>query len=103
MSTLRSVIEDLQESGLVVQGLTLQQIEEVLRNDRRPPKDQFTALMAQGRAYGIYLYQDQVRFDQPEFARKLGEIGFDHEDAMRVISNLRQKPTPELASLGGRD
>ncbi|ONF42581.1 hypothetical protein BTO32_15350 [Marinobacter lutaoensis] len=103
MSEMRTIIGSLQQSGLIVQGLTLDQIEELLSNDQRPAKEQFIALMAQGRAYGIYLYQDQAGFDRDEFARKLGEIGFGKDEAKAVIANLRPTPTPELSALGDRD
>ncbi len=103
MSKIRPVIENLQESGLVVQGLSMDQIERLLREDERTARAQFTALMAQGRQYGVYLYQDQARFDRDEFARKLGEIGFGKDGAKSVIANLRPAPTPELSALGDRD
>ncbi|WP_300500482.1 hypothetical protein [Marinobacter sp.] len=103
MSEIKTVIENLQGSGLVVQGLAMDQIEGLLSNDQRPVKEQFNALMAQGRAYGIYFYQDQAGFDRDEFARKLGEIGFVKDEAKAVIANLRPTPTPELTALGDRD
>ena len=103
MSKIRAIIENLQEPGLVVQGLAMDQIESLLSNDQRPAKEQFNALMAQGRAYGIYFYQDQAGFDRDEFARKLGEIGFGKDEAKAVIANLRPTPTPELSTLGDRD
>jgi len=103
MSEIKAVITSLQESGLVVQGLTIDQIESMVKNDPRPVKEQFIALMATGRAYGIYFYQDQAGFDRDEFARKLGELGFGKNEAMMVLSNLRPTPTPELSSLGDRD
>lgn len=74
-----------------------------MSSDERPAKAQLVTLMMQGRSYGIYFYQDQAEFDHDEFARKLGEIGFDGDEAKAVISNLRPKPTPELSALGGRD
>jgi hypothetical protein len=103
MSEIKTVIMNLQEAGLMVQGLTMDQIEGLLRNDRRPVKEQLIALMVQGRGYGIYFYQDQACFNANEFARKLGEIGFNQDEASSAIANLRPKPAPELAGLGGRD
>jgi hypothetical protein len=103
MSELRQVIGSLQESGLVVQGLSMDQIESLMSSDQRPVKEQFNALMAQGRGYGIYFYQDQAEFDRDEFVRKLGEAGFAKTEAKAVIANLRPTPTPELSSLGNRD
>lgn len=103
MSEIKAVITNLQESGLVVQGLTMDQIEGLLSNDQRPVKEQFTLLMAQGRMHGIYFYQDQAAFDRDEFARKLGEIGFGKDEAKAVVANLRPTPTPELSALGDRD
>ncbi|ARM86165.1 hypothetical protein [Marinobacter salarius] len=103
MKTIRSVIENLQASGLVIQGLSIEQIEDLLKNDQRPVEEQFAAIMMQGRAYGIYVYQDQVNFDQVEFARKLGEIGFDKDGTQTIMANLRPTPTPELSRLGDRD
>ena len=103
MSKIRAVIENLQESGLVVQGLPMDQIERLLSSDERPVAKQLAALMAQGRGHGIYFYQDQAGFDRDEFARKLGEIGLGKDEAKSVIANLRPTPTPELTRLGGRD
>ena len=103
MSEIKTVITHLEESGMVVQGLTLDQIEEVLGNNKQPVQEQFAALMAQGRALGIYFYQDQSKFDYYEFSRKLGEIGFGKDEAKKVIANLRPTPAQELSSLGDRD
>lgn len=63
--------------------------------DQRPVKEQVIALMAQGRSYGAYFYQDQASFNLTEFARKLGELGFGKDEATDVIANLRPTPTPE--------
>lgn len=103
MSEIKTVIEKLQESGLVVQGLAMDNIEGMLKSDKRPVKEQLISLMVQGRMFGVYFYQDQGGFDRDEFARKLGEIGFGKDEAKAVIANLRPTPTPELSALGGRD
>lgn len=103
MSEIIKVIENLQASGLVVQGLSLDQSNDLMSSDPRPAKEQLAALMMQGRMHGIYFYQDQADFDRDEFARKLGEIGFEKDEAKAVIANLRPTPTPELAALGDRD
>lgn len=124
MTNLRNTLEGLQASGLVIQGLTVAQIEVLLvaqkpntpsgstlghsigklaAKDKATTKDHIVRLFEQGRMFGAHLYQDQAQFDRVEFARKLGEVGFDGEQAQRIIANLRPNPTPELSSLGGRD
>jgi hypothetical protein len=103
MSEIKAVISSLQESGLVVQGLPIDQIESFLGAYQLSTRQHFIELMRSGRSHGIYLYQDQAFFDRDEFARKLGEIGFDRDEAKSVVDNLRPAPTPELSALGGRD
>jgi len=124
MNDLQTALEELQASGLVIQGLTISQIS-VLLTAQRPDdqalskmgsainklvakdtastQEQLTRLFQQGRMFGVHLYQDQAHFDRDEFARKLGQLGFDHDQAMTVIHNLRPVPSPELKNLGDRD
>lgn len=98
---IQQTLDAMQESGMVIVGR--EHIEALAAKDARKPTELIPALMSIGRSQGIHFYQDQAKFTSFEFARKLGELGFDKDTAQIVIANLRPVPTPELASLGDRD
>lgn len=93
--SVNDALNDLCLSGLVIQGR--EHIDGLVDRASLSPSDAICMLFERGRAYGIYLYADQVSFDQIEFARKLGEIGFDSDNAKKIIANLRPEPAGEMS------
>ncbi len=96
MTEIDKLLESLQQSGMVVLGAEF--IPGMAKAAGITDAHKlFTALISQGRSRGIIFNRDQVSFDEIEFCRKLGEIGFDKQGAKSVVANLR--PTPETSNV----
>ena len=85
---IQQTLDAMQESGMVIVGR--EHIEGLAAKDARKPTELIPALMSIGRIHGIDFYQDQAKFNSFEFARKLGELGFDQD---RLSPNHQQFAT----------
>lgn len=95
--SLSHILDELSKSGLVIRGR--EHVDGLLNRHPGNSVEQTISLFEQGRGYGVYLYHDRASFDEFEFARKLGELGFDQDKAKQIILNLRPEPAPETSRI----
>lgn len=92
-----SILDSLIGTGITVRGR--EHVNGLLEHHNGSAKDKIVSLFQQGRAYGVYIFKDDQSFDDIEFVRKLGELGFNDSEAKKLVANLREAPPGETSRI----